>query len=188
MSERFACFASFHNDRPRLLPRPRDSRQSWRTDIPGCGGSFIVISLPPPWSMVIDQINIKSVAPIEAEYDPPGARDPHGPEALPLPFQGVQPALPVDTIANTHRDPVGRGKPRRQHPEFRRRCGFHRCRPGTPGPTGGLDHRYAQGSCRAGRAPPTTPGFPTTLRVSTTSAGHARPYGWARSPIRARTL
>ena len=76
MSERFACFASFHNDRPRLLPRPRDSRQSWRTDIPGCGGSFIVISLPPPWSMVIDQINLKSVAPIEAEYDPPGARDP----------------------------------------------------------------------------------------------------------------
>ena len=105
--------------------------------------------------MVIDQINLKSVAPIEAEYDPPGARDPHGPEALPLPFQGVQPALPVDTIANTRGDLVGRGVPRRQRPEFQLRYGFPRRRPGTPGPTGGLDRRYAQGSCRAGRAPPT---------------------------------
>ena len=72
-----------------LLQSPSASRQSKRTDNPGCGGSFIVMSTFSV-KVVINQVDIGCIGASEPEDDPPVSRHADRPEPLQLPFQRMQ--------------------------------------------------------------------------------------------------
>src|SRR5665213_96568 len=72
-----------------VTDRPSGSRQSSRTDCPGCGGFFIGIGFCASL-VVIDQIDIGDVAAIEAEDDSPIGPYRDTPEAGELTLQGMQ--------------------------------------------------------------------------------------------------
>src|SRR5665213_380637 len=70
---------------------PSGSKQSSRTDSPGCGGFFIGMVFSPFSLVVIDQINIGHVVALEAENDSPVRPHRDAPKSRQITLERVQP-------------------------------------------------------------------------------------------------
>ena len=85
-----ACRVTPRTFAPSVTDSPKGSRQSCRTMRPGCTGFFIGMVCFLFSSVVIDQLNVKSVVPFETEDDAPVCSHGHGPKATKISFERVQ--------------------------------------------------------------------------------------------------
>src|SRR5271166_3535287 len=94
------CRLTPRTSAPSVTDRPKGSRQSFLTMRPGCAGFFIGMVSPCSGLVVVDQLNVKSIGPVEAKNDTPIRPHRDRPKPLPYAFERVK-AIPgkIESLA-----------------------------------------------------------------------------------------